>query len=94
MLTLTKLTTLAESMDQSKSITCTKRCVLLSLPAELRNRIYTMALLERPHIETNSLHMNDTLCRSALTRTCRQIRAETIDMFYILNVFRFDTTFT
>lgn len=70
------------------------RCALLGLPAELRDRIYKMALFEPSGIDTLSrwCHFNGKpSCSRAgepgLVRSCRQIRNEALHLFYILNNF-------
>ena len=67
--------------------------LLLMLPAELRNRIYEMVLL-RPevinlvYLDPRRLkHLEHEVAQPSLTRTCHQIREETLPIFYGQNVF-------
>lgn len=64
-------------------------CYLLSLPPELRNRIYQLALVKYPHIEVVTFRYCTVARQPPLTRTCRQIRNESLLMFHQLNTFRF-----
>lgn len=78
-----------------------EHCALLSLPAELRNRIYAYALVQGPYIY---IEVDDPTQRyygcgqggeqPGLTRTCRQIRNESLHLFYELNTFRFNSQFS
>lgn len=72
--------------------------VLLSLPREVRDRIYEEAVLEKQRIDvrpgqlcfstTNTRStMQSALQQPALTQTCRQLREETLSMFYTGNTF-------
>lgn len=58
---------------------------LLNLPAELRNSIYRLVLLEQ-----NPITVTRTLQTPGLTQTCQQIRRETIKPWIMENEFRFD----
>ncbi|KAK5124760.1 hypothetical protein LTR85_001473 [Meristemomyces frigidus] len=58
------------------------KCHLLLLPAELRNCIYELAITACTFI-----WMKDAR-QPALTRTCRQIRGESLPIFYECNTFR------
>ncbi|KAK5257078.1 hypothetical protein LTR16_001669 [Cryomyces antarcticus] len=70
----------------------------LKLPAELRNRIYEDALLFRAPRALHDIvrdHARDSgdepsqtvLCQPALTRVCKQIREESLPVYYGLNEF-------
>lgn len=86
------------STDSSKkpastmhSATADSHCALLSLPPEIRNRIYEYAVVELPCVEIH-LRQHQEPCghggeQPALTRTCRQIRNESLGLFYELNAF-------
>ncbi|KAK5122087.1 hypothetical protein LTR85_004333 [Meristemomyces frigidus] len=71
---------------------------LRRLPAELRNRIYELALYERKGItlfagnEVETLHATAAV-PLALTVTCQEIRRETLSMFYAINKFGVVTNF-
>jgi len=58
---------------------------LLSIPSELRNRIYGYALLEPKGI---TISPGNTQQQPAILRTCRQIRREAIGIYYSDNNFR------
>ncbi|KAK3713460.1 hypothetical protein LTR37_008418 [Vermiconidia calcicola] len=58
---------------------------LQKLPAELRNRIYELALprSEVVHAAYRSAeYVEPRVKQPALTRTCKQIRAEALPLFY------------
>jgi hypothetical protein len=59
-----------------------KTCGLLSLPGELRNNIYELCLAKSTYIYAER-------ATPALTATCRQIRQESLPIYYGLNTFRF-----
>lgn len=59
------------------------RCRLLELPAELRNYIYELVVSE-PEI----VAIRGCVQQPGLTRTKRQIRAETITLYYETNTFQ------
>ena len=63
----------------------------LRLPAELRNHIYQMVLVKSDLIDTTCsstfYKMQALVAQPALTKVCRQIRAETLPIFYGANVF-------
>ncbi|KAK5124413.1 hypothetical protein LTR85_001630 [Meristemomyces frigidus] len=61
---------------------------LLGLPAELRNRIYMLALLESDAVTINK----NNYIQPGLLRTCRQVRSESSGLYYTLNTFRIDVT--
>lgn len=73
---------------------------LLTLPAELRNRIYDLALhspnpvvlITTPSNITEEVHWNPpkTTFQPALTRACRQLRKETLPIFASTAVFKFE----
>ena len=79
-----------------------KPCLLLELPAELRNRIYEYALTKKDHIDlyhwrrfckkwTAGRWIGDVyrsyMKEPAFLRTCRQVRNEALPLFYSRNVF-------
>ena len=61
----------------------TNSCRLLSLPGELRNRIYRAALVSDRTIEIDKARWSTH--QPALLKTCRTIRAEAYRLFYIEN---------
>lgn len=69
------------------------KCRLFSLPPELRNSIYRLALAKDDAIlVTSSPWPDGTIPNSVmpgLLRTCRQTRNEASNMFYDINIFRF-----
>ena len=68
-----------------------KRCILMELPAELRNYIYTFALVdEGPIVIEPCIIGPQRVHQPALTRAARQIRLETLPIFYGQNIFEFD----
>ena len=85
------------SSDASGSPRTANTCyTFLSLPAELRNGIYELALIEVPMIPERSILAYTTRPsyerpqkEPALTMTCRQIRRETLKIFYERNIFEF-----
>lgn len=80
-----------------------RRCYLLELPAEMLNRIYEEVLVCNPvlwvdpegvpidrireDILTNGRRFQYLTSEPALTRTCRQIRQDTLPIFYGRNIF-------
>lgn len=64
---------------------------LLTLPAEIRNRIYEFALINIDPLATapqsNIIHASSSAIQPGLTRSCRQVRNETLKMFYTCNTF-------
>lgn len=69
------------------------RSSFLALPAEIRNRIYAFALVEQNDIKIRSCCCLEKVNKGeqlALTQTCRQIRRESLTMFYELNTFSFE----
>ena len=59
-----------------------KPCLLLALPAELRNTIYSLVVVEQHPIEVKAG------IEPALLATNHQIRAEAIAVFYSMNTFQ------
>jgi hypothetical protein len=57
-------------------------CALLELPVELRDRIYRYSLLKKEKIDITTQFE-----QPALLQSCRQIRSETIEMWYKKNDF-------
>lgn len=60
---------------------------LLSLPAELRNRIYRLALVQDAEIRIAPSHSPPP--EPALLSTCRQVRGEARNIYYQDNTFLF-----
>ena len=56
---------------------------LFKLPAELRNRIYSLVLIENDTIDVDPL-----LSLPAILGVCRQLRLETLQLYYSSNDFR------
>ena len=79
-------------MSTTQAITNESRCAFLSLPPELCNQIYELALTHEPfvNIRRRNLTRGSEYIEPALTRTCRLIRNESLNIFYDANVFRFD----
>lgn len=65
--------------DTSKPV-----CQLLALPAEIRNQIYEIAVIESQPIRESRYS------QLGLLHTCRQIREESTKMFYRQNTIRLD----
>ncbi|KAK3648898.1 hypothetical protein LTR56_003816 [Elasticomyces elasticus] len=70
-------------------------CPLLELPAELRNQIFALAVVETEpqHLFTLSVAacgFKASFHQPALTRVNRQIRSEALSIFYGQSVFRID----
>ena len=60
-----------------------------SLATELRNRIWKLAITnEEDHIDVDVSHSDGEWIQQSITRTCKQIRAESLTMFYAENRFR------
>ena len=72
----------------------TTACPLLELPAELRNRIWEQVIVKEgpislaPASDLADGEELETGAQPALSRVCRQIREETLPMFYAHNIFR------
>ena len=66
----------------------------LRLPAEIRNQIFVLALVEDEAIyittRTDGLRSYAHPLSPALTRVCRQTREEAIPIYYGANTFKFD----
>lgn len=60
--------------------------LLDKLPAELRNDIYSLVLISGDPIDVED--MKSIHARTALLRTCRQVREEASGLFYGDNTFR------
>ena len=68
-------------------------CGLLSLPPELRNRIYEIVVkIDVSPINICLWNAVKIDKQPAITRTCRQIRNESLPMYYQLNTFCFDAS--
>jgi len=65
-------------------LTTTQKGHLLSLPPELRNRIWSYLVI----VETTFTITNQVLLVPGILRTCRQIRKEALGMFLELSTFR------
>lgn len=63
-------------------------CHVLQLPAELRNRIYELALTNRKPANLEKQHKTQygTAFEPALLLTCRQLRAEALTIFFGRNI--------
>lgn len=79
----------ASTMETTDIAAAEVKCRLLSLPAELRNRIYEMVVVHQQPI-TMSHRRRHRLTRTppAITRTCQQIKNESLPIFYEWNTFR------
>ena len=92
------------NMDSTANQDPEKPCRLLELPAEIRNRIFHYAVVHTAVLEVGSRaesveHIGEwdkdkytcapfRLAEPSLPRVCRQIRAETLSVFYGCNIFR------
>lgn len=71
---------------------------LNKLPAELRNNIYELALHNPGGIDIDVMFANKIITAQAsqqllaLTETCKQIRQESLPLFYATNTFSFATS--
>ncbi|KAK4610579.1 hypothetical protein CLAFUW4_14140 [Fulvia fulva] len=74
-------------MAQQGASKDTWKCRLLSLPAEMENKIYRYTLTTPEDIEIRSAA--DLPVGPGLLRTCRQIRPEAIGIYYHENDFAF-----
>ena len=63
---------------------------LLELPAEIRNYIYELALVEDSPIVIDPALKKAQASQPPLIRVSRQIRQETLSLFYSKNTFEFD----
>ena len=61
---------------------------LLALPAEIRNYIYTFAVVEDSPIEYYEVRKSSFLGGPAILRVCRQTRTEAMPNFYGANTFQ------
>lgn len=61
---------------------------LLKLPAELRNRIYEMVLLDATTTHVTTAKAKPDWHSPGLLRTCHQIRSEASSIYYAVNIFR------
>ena len=63
----------------------------VDLPPEVRNMIYSHQLVNTLPLMRSIMHRHQqrTLAEPALTRTCHQLRSETLEMFYTMNTFAF-----
>lgn len=84
-------------------------CLLLKLPAELRNRIFELALIEDKPIDMGTWGKNPdrrdgaaVLCayrmvvgasEPSLLRTCQNVRKEGLPIYYGQNVFHYSSAF-
>lgn len=64
---------------------------MLDLPAELRTRIYELVVIKAPVIDTtitrDHVEIANMLIQPPLCRVCRQVRNESLPIFYGANVF-------
>lgn len=74
-----------KNMEQPKQATRPATCAHLGLSAELRNRIFHLALVNKEPVEIDPRSLPTRL---ALTQTCTQIRAEASQIFFAANTFR------
>ncbi|KAF2774118.1 hypothetical protein EJ03DRAFT_466 [Teratosphaeria nubilosa] len=79
---------LSEATDE-QATTGHTRCRLLELAAELRNNIYELAVQESDAIDINPDVAPKRHAEPALSMTCRQIRRESLPLFYDVNVFSY-----
>ena len=83
----TNMTTTTESIPPVQ-------CRLLSLPPELRNRIWDTTLNEVSNRQASIKVVHDRqverICQPKLLQVCRQIRAEVLPMYYSSTTFRFE----
>ncbi|CAK3928317.1 Hypothetical predicted protein [Lecanosticta acicola] len=68
------------SQDTTTAASTSKKTTFLDLSAELRNKIYEDALVQPKGIKFR--YDLSLLTQPALTRTCRQIRHESLPIFY------------
>ena len=86
------------TMPTSKTAASSSCCTLLSLPAGLRNRICELVVTR--DLPTPAIYMDlsgsgkkevisyrEVQVQLSLTETCRQIRKESLPLFYELNIF-------
>jgi len=68
----------------------------LALSAELRNRIYTFAVLLNPDLNGTRnpgvLTVGDSPRQPPITRVCRQLRTESLPIYYVETAFNVDLT--
>lgn len=66
------------------------RCLLITLPPELRNKIYRLAMQyeDQPAVIPKHIRGPDVLREPSLLETCRAIPAEASPIFYTFNEFR------
>ena len=81
---MTGPTTASDSLAHPSTHSATdSTCRLLKLPAELRNCIYRLALVQEGDIVYNK----DGYARPAVLNTCKKIRSEALKIFYYENTF-------
>lgn len=73
----------AEKQPSSVATPANSSCRLLSLPGELRNRIYSFALVGTKNIEIDAARWSTH--QPALLKTCKQIRSEALPLLYVNN---------
>ena len=76
----------SDAGDEPKQQQPFRESRLLTLPPEIRNMIYEHVLLGTTTIDIN--RHEELRQRTALLRTCQQIRIEALNMFYARNSFR------
>lgn len=77
------------AIPEKRPITATDpECKLLGWPAELRNRIYTLALVNDDTFDITERHRaNVDRLEPGLLATCREVRDEALSIFYGSNTF-------
>lgn len=80
-----------QTMPTTQSCENGPRCGFLSLPAELRNRIYAYALTGEQAIKIFLMNKAyyKAVIQPPLTRACRQMRHDSFEMVYELSTFLF-----
>ncbi|POS78334.1 hypothetical protein DHEL01_v203264 [Diaporthe helianthi] len=81
---MTKSTTIQSATAVDDEAVSSRRRSFLSLPAEIRNKIYQYSLVERP--SRAALRIKG-LAQPPLTRTNRQVRSEALPIYYGNNRF-------
>lgn len=101
MLTLSAIESKEEDQNladtRSVNLKASPPCYLLQLPAELRNLIWEYSTIRTESIKFLSMEEGisdedtETGAPPPLAQTCRQIRSESMDMYYEHNTFRLHT---
>ncbi|KAF7193291.1 hypothetical protein HII31_05385 [Pseudocercospora fuligena] len=69
------------------ALTIKEKLCFADLPAELRNEIYSHAIVRREPIMLPYAYQKKSFCEPALLNVCRWIRAEATPMYYASNIF-------